>query len=289
MMIDFMLITIGFTALIIASYSDLKHREVPDWLSYGLIFAALGIRGIFSITSGWEILLSGILGFGMCLGLAYLFYYSNQWGGGDTKLLMGMGAIIGITYPLGISSWNLLWYLLAVLFLGAVYGMCWVIGLAITKRELFFPKFREMLYRYKSVHTVLGFITLGLFVLFLVLAQKGFPFLWPIIPFPLASFYLFLFVTSVENGCFIRKIGVERLTEGDWLAEDVIVNAKVAVGKKTLEKKELEHLKKLHSEGRVSKVLIREGVPFVPSFLFGYLVLVFGSGLLGWIAGAIFS
>lgn len=288
-MVEWMLITVGLTALLIASYADLKHREVPDWLSYGLIFAALGIRGIFSIVNGWEILLSGILGFGICLGLAYLFYYSNQWGGGDSKLLMGMGAIIGITYPVGASSWNLLWYLLAVLFLGAVYGLIWVIGLAIIKRELFFPKFKEMLYHYKSVHTILGTVSLGLFVLFLGLAQQGFPFLWPIIPFPLAAFYLFLFVTSVENGCFIRKIEVGKLTEGDWLAEDVIVEARIAVGKKTLEKADLEKLKKLHSEGKIKKVLIREGVPFVPSFLFGYLVLVFGSGLLGWVGSVIFS
>ncbi len=288
-MIEWILIIIGFTVLLIASYSDLKHREVPDWLSYGLIVGALGIRGMFSITNGWEILLSGILGFGICFGLAYLFYYSNQWGGGDSKLLMGMGAVIGITYPLGASSWNLLWYLLAVLFLGAAYGMCWVIGLAFIKRELFFPKFKEMLYRYKSVHTVLGVISLVLFILFLGLAQKGFPFLWPIIPFPLASFYLFLFVTSVENGCFIRKIEIGKLTEGDWLADDVIIDARITMGKRTLEKADLEYLKKLHFEGRVSKVLIREGVPFVPSFLFGYLVLVFGNGLLGWIGSVIFS
>lgn len=167
--------------------------------------------------------------------------------------------------------------------------MCWVVGLAFIKRELFFPKFKEMLYRYKSVHTAVGVVSLLLFVLFLGLAQKGFPFLWPIIPFPLASFYLFLFVTSVENGCFIRKIGVEKLTEGDWLADDIIIDAKIALGKRTLEKADLEHLKKLHSDGRISKVLIREGVPFVPSFLFGYLVLVFGSRLLEWIATVIFG
>ncbi|MEK6938658.1 MAG: prepilin peptidase, partial [Nanoarchaeota archaeon] len=91
MFLEATLIVVTLFALIIASYCDLKWREVPDWISYGLIFAALGIRAIFSLSSGWEIFISGALGFGVFLGLSCLLYYSYQWGGGDSKLLMGMG------------------------------------------------------------------------------------------------------------------------------------------------------------------------------------------------------
>ena len=49
MVLDVILIVVSLIVLITASYSDLKTREVPDLLNYGLIFAALGIRAIFSI------------------------------------------------------------------------------------------------------------------------------------------------------------------------------------------------------------------------------------------------
>ena len=76
-MLSIILITITFIVLLIASYIDIRTREVPDWLNYGLIFTAFGIRIIYSFSLGWEIILSGILGFIVCLGLAFLFYYTN--------------------------------------------------------------------------------------------------------------------------------------------------------------------------------------------------------------------
>ena len=90
------LISLALVFLVVASYTDLKKREVPDWLNYGLIFSGLGLRFIFSFEGGWGIFLNGLAGFLVCLGIAYLFYYTNQWGGGDSKLLMGMGAVIGL-------------------------------------------------------------------------------------------------------------------------------------------------------------------------------------------------
>ena len=99
MVLDVTLIILALIVLFIASYTDLKTREVPDWLNYSLIFSAFGIRTIFSFELGWEIIISGLIGFVIALSIALLFYYTGQWGGGDSKLLMGMGAIIGVSYP----------------------------------------------------------------------------------------------------------------------------------------------------------------------------------------------
>ena len=41
--------TIAFFALLIASYTDLRTREVPDWLNFGLIGTGFGINLLFSI------------------------------------------------------------------------------------------------------------------------------------------------------------------------------------------------------------------------------------------------
>ncbi|MFH0701282.1 MAG: A24 family peptidase [Candidatus Woesearchaeota archaeon] len=274
MFLEVTLIAVTLFALIIASYCDLKWREVPDWISYGLIFAALGIRAIFSLSSGWEILISGALGFGIFFGLSCLLYYSNQWGGGDSKLLMGMGGVIGIAYPFDSSSWNLFWFFLLLLSLGAIYGLIWVVGLAIKERKKFLPDFKKKWNEHKTLHLILGIISLLLFVLFLFGLKYNFSFIWPLIPFPLITFYLFLFVTTVENSCFIMKREVTKLTEGDWLAEEVKVADKVVMKKKTLEKEDLEELLRWHKEKKLEMVKVREGVPFVPSFLFAYLALL---------------
>ena len=41
MVLDVILIILALIVLLIASYTDLKTREVPDWLNYSLIFSAL--------------------------------------------------------------------------------------------------------------------------------------------------------------------------------------------------------------------------------------------------------
>ena len=274
MFLEVTLIAVTLFVLIIASYCDLKWREVPDWLSYGLIFAALGVRTIFSIEYGWEILISGAIGFGIFFGLACLLYYSNQWGGGDSKLLMGMGGVIGVAYPFNSSSWNLFWFFLLLLSLGAIYGLLWVAGLATKERKKFLPEFKKAWLEHKKLHLILGIISLVLFILFLFGLKYNFSFIWPIIPFPLITFYLFLFVTTVENSCFIMKREVSKLTEGDWLAEEVKVADKIVMKKKTLEKEDLDLLLKWHQEKKLNQVVVREGVPFVPSFLFAYVALL---------------
>ncbi|MBI4983756.1 hypothetical protein HZC32_03870, partial [Candidatus Woesearchaeota archaeon] len=244
--------------------------------------AALGIRLIFSVSSGWDIFISGIFGFGVCFALAYLFYYGHQWGGGDSKLLMGMGAVIGITYPFNGSSWNLLWFFLTLLLLGSVYGLVWISAVVAIKRTLFLERFKQNLYFYRKIHLGLGIVSLGFFILFLTGLKWGYSFIWPIIPFPLAAFYLFLFVSTAEDSCFTRKVEVKQLTEGDWLAEDVIAGERIVMKKKTLEKEDVAKLLQVRQEKKPERVLIREGIPFIPSFLLAYLVLVFGSSIFNW-------
>ena len=111
-MLEIILVSLTFLVLSYATYTDLKTTEIPDWLNFGFIGVALGIRAIFSVEQGFTILLSGILGFVIFFILACSLYYTNQWGGGDSKLLMGMGAVIGISLPLTNSSFQLLWFLL---------------------------------------------------------------------------------------------------------------------------------------------------------------------------------
>ena len=92
-MISYILITAGLIGLLIATMTDIKTREVPDWLSYSLIVIGLGVRLIYSLFEwNFSYVLFGFIGFGIFFLIALFMYYTKQWGGGDSKLLMGLGA-----------------------------------------------------------------------------------------------------------------------------------------------------------------------------------------------------
>src|SRR3989344_356922 len=250
-MIAVILIVITLIYLAAACYTDLKTREVPDWLSYSLIFAALVTRSIASISLGWEVLISGILGLGIYFGLACLFYYTHQWGGGDSKLLMGMGVVIGVSLPFDLNSFNLLWFFLALLFLGAIYGLFWMTGIAI-----------------KNL----------LIIVFTVIS----PPVWPMIFVPPFIFYLLVSINLIEETFFLKKMEIGRVTEGDWLAGNLAVNGKLVLPKKTLTQTDLLKLQQLKKESKLRLILIKEGIPFIPSFLLAYLFLELGGVDLIW-------
>ncbi|MBC8444383.1 prepilin peptidase, partial [Candidatus Woesearchaeota archaeon] len=90
-------IIICIIALIIGSFTDIKTREVPDWLNYSLIFTGLSIHLIYSIIF-WDFsfIIKSFLGFLTFFIMGNLMYYSGQWGGGDSKMIMGLGALIGL-------------------------------------------------------------------------------------------------------------------------------------------------------------------------------------------------
>src|SRR3989338_3400025 len=111
-------------ALLAASITDLKTREVPDMLNYGLIVFGISLNAFLSAFY-WDLiyLLNSVLGLLLCFGIGWMMFYAGQWGGGDSKMLMGLGALIGIPIAWGDSF--LLSLLLNILFAGAVYGLAW--------------------------------------------------------------------------------------------------------------------------------------------------------------------
>ncbi len=159
MLINTIFAIIIIIALIIGSYTDIKKRETPDWISYGLIAAGLGLRLLYSaITSQWMLILEGLIGFGVCFLVACLMFYSGQWGGGDAKVLMGLGAIIGLQFK---ADTFLLGFVIHVLFIGAVYGIIYSIVLANKHKKKFLKHFNELRQKLKTGETVI-------WVLFLV-------------------------------------------------------------------------------------------------------------------------
>ena len=104
---DVLILIVPMVLLVIATWCDLRTREIPDWFSAALVLTGIIAAGFGWAGVRWWMVLSGLL-LGFLIGLA-LFHFA-KFGGGDAKLIAGIGAILG---PVG---------LLFALFWMAVFG-----------------------------------------------------------------------------------------------------------------------------------------------------------------------
>ncbi len=70
----------------------------------------------------------------------------------------------------------------------------------------------------------------------------------------------------------IKYIPTSKLTEGDWLEQDIYKNKKLIYKRNPLgiDKKDIEKILKAN----IKKVLIKEGIPFVPSILIAIIYTI---------------
>lgn len=114
---------LAFVFTLIASVQDLKKREVANWLNFSLIAFTLTFRAFYSIqTKDLDFFILGILGLGIFVCLAYLFYYGKIFAGGDAKLLMAYGIILPYKNYSSLFLMTLLFVFILFL-IGAVYSL----------------------------------------------------------------------------------------------------------------------------------------------------------------------
>lgn len=280
MVFEYVVYGAAILALLVGSYTDLKKREVPDWVSYGLIFSGLGLRLIFSLAEfNWNIFFEGLVGFLIFVILAYLMYYFGQWGGGDAKLLMGLGAVLGLSFDFSQLP-SLATFLINLAAVGTIYGMGWLIFLAFKHKKKFKLEFKKQQGQIKTLSVIfLVMVAAGIAGSFFMSGIfKGFVIVVGIVP--IGSLYIWLLVNSIEKVAFHKRIKPEDLTEGDWIAEDIEVNGEKICGPKDLgiNEEQIAKLIQLKKKGKIHKIPIKEGIPFVPSFLLAFvLTVVLGS------------
>lgn len=78
-------------AVLVAAWWDLRERRIPNALTVPAFLLALAFRAI----PGGETLLSGIGGAGLGLLVMLPFFALGAVGGGDTKLVIAVGAFLG--------------------------------------------------------------------------------------------------------------------------------------------------------------------------------------------------
>jgi len=77
--------------LLVASWTDVRARRIPNWLTVAGMIAGLAVRAWM----GPGPLVDGALGVGLGLLLSAPFFAVGALGGGDAKLLMAVGAFMG--------------------------------------------------------------------------------------------------------------------------------------------------------------------------------------------------
>jgi Flp pilus assembly protein protease CpaA len=272
-MFDLILALIVVLVLLISSLIDIKTREVPDKLSIGLIVVAVLFKLLQAFfAKDWNIIFSSFIGFAVFLGISLIMYYTRQWGGGDAKLFMAIGIALPY-FPKDITFLNphlsmnfLLIILVNVLIFGFIYGMSYIFYLYFKRKIKIDFKLNKSYLLVSILSIVLSmFFRYELKILLLLLALI-------ILIYP----YLITLTKEVEKKILTYKIKVSKLTEGDWIIDDIKYKNKLVYSKKSpgITNKQIGLLKKY----KIKEVLIKEGIPFVPAIFLGVLFsLIFGS------------
>ena len=287
-MIEIIISSIIILALIIASITDIRTREVPDWLNFSLVPLGLGIRLIYSLTiNDYSLIIAGLLGFGVFFILGLIMFYTGQWGGGDSKMLMGLGALIGIPFePISyykFMNMPLVSFFINTIIIGSFYGLGWSFFKIIKNKKKFkkeLKKLSKSIVKLRKFMLILFFVFVILIVVIPDILTKLF--LVSLVVIIYSSFYMIIFVKAVEKACMLKYVKPTEVTEGDWIAKDIVIDGKRISGPKDLgiEKKDLKKLINFYKKGKIRKVLIKVGIPFVPSFLVAYILLLYLGNLL---------
>ncbi|MFH2028118.1 MAG: A24 family peptidase [Nanoarchaeota archaeon] len=270
------ILIVTLIGLIIGSYTDFKTREVPDWVNFGLIALGFTISLLLSIIStDWNYMINSVAGFLLCFIIGAVMFYTGQWGGGDSKMIMALGALIGINiFNIDYRNFSLISFLVNILMVGAVYGIAWSIALTIKNRKRFMKEAKKVFYKNKVLNICISSITA--LVLFVAIITSDFlvKINLLMIFIILLLYFLWHIIKIIENVCMLKYVSPDKLTEGDWIAEDVKINGKIITGPKDLgiSKKQINQLLKFYRQKKIKRILIKEGIPFVPSFLIAFIM-----------------
>lgn len=288
MIIDLFLFIIGFTSLVAASISDIKTKEVPDFITYSMIFSGLTLRALYAFSyNQLSYFTSALIYLAIFFVIANFLYYTKQWGGGDSKLLIGTSVIFS-TYPNFLLqyfqpkfSYFPLTIFINILIIGAIYSLIWTIILAIKNKEKFIKEFSKLNKKVRFFKILISLITILLITLsILVIKNENLQLMYVIFAFLLIFILYFgIFIKAVENCCMFKIIPINKLQEGDWIQNNIYYKDKLIYKKSFagVTKKQINLIKKTN----IKKVMIKDGIPFTSVFPLAFILsIIIGNPIL---------
>lgn len=255
---------VGF---LLAALQDLKRREVDNWLNLFLFFS--GFLYILSQTFHYSepsFLINFAFLVFLMFGLAYLFYFARVFAGGDCKLLFAVTPLL-VSVDFIQSFQNVAFFSISLLFLGALYGSIWIFGLFLSDLK---KNLRDF---YLSVKKSFSYILLTFLIFLLGFIDKLF-----FSFFILINILIFIFFISkvVEKNSLIRKVYSKDLREGDWLDKPILFKGKkFQYSFDGLSLEDIFSLKFYKKE-----ILIKDGIPFAPVFIFSWILFYYSGVVL---------
>ena len=83
--------------------------------------------------------------------------------------------------------------------------------------------------------------------------------------------YLYSYAKAVDETSLVKNLKTKNLSEGDWLYKDLKIGSKIVKARwEGLNKEEINIIRK-----KFRVVKIRHGIPFTPSFLISFAILVY--------------
>jgi prepilin peptidase CpaA len=108
---------------VVASLEDLTRRAISNWIPAAALAAGLMWLTFFH---GWRGALSSIAGAAVGFVLFFVVYWLGGRGGGDVKLMAGLGAVVGVERVVAAALWTSV--------LGAMLALA-VIGIGAFRRR----------------------------------------------------------------------------------------------------------------------------------------------------------
>src|SRR3989344_8523238 len=138
-MIGYFFVAVALVYIIVAAMFDIKTKEVPDWLSFSLIAIGVFSNLLYSLViNEWSFIIYSLTGLVAFLIFGTIMYYTGQWGGGDAKLLVGIGSLLPQYPKILLNHFNpslnmpfLLIIIINILLVGGIYGILYSIFAAI--------------------------------------------------------------------------------------------------------------------------------------------------------------
>ena len=89
---DLVLLSVALVLALVAAVIDVRHRRIPNALTFSGIVCGAVLRGLLL---GWKGLGSALAGCLLAGGVFFLFYAVQAMGAGDVKLAAAIGSLVG--------------------------------------------------------------------------------------------------------------------------------------------------------------------------------------------------